>query len=159
MIVKKKIPCIFVYFFSNFSINLKLTMKIKLLLLCNLLFFLNVAFAQEKTIEGTVKGEDGVVLPGVAITVKGTTIGTNTAANGKYKISANSGATLVFSFVGMVKQSILVGNQSTINVTLISSEENLEEVVVTAQGQGKDKRTLGYATQTVNGAECRIVDR
>ncbi len=134
-------------------------MKLKLLLICNLLFFLNVAIAQERTIEGTVKGEDGAVLPGVAITIAGTTVGTNTAANGKYKISASSGATLVFSFVGMVKQSILVGNQSTINVTLISSEENLEEIVVTAYGQGKDKRTLGYATQTVNGDELAETQR
>src|SRR5450759_2536865 len=74
-----------------------------------------LVFAQ-KTITGTVTGTDNTSLPGVSILVKGTTTGTITDINGKYSLSIPADAqTLVFSFVGMKMQEVVVGNNTTIN--------------------------------------------
>ncbi|MCB0742697.1 MAG: carboxypeptidase-like regulatory domain-containing protein, partial [Ignavibacteriae bacterium] len=79
-----------------------------------LAFLVQVTFAQEKTISGTVSDETGP-LPGVSIIIKGTTKGTETDFDGKYSIQANTGDILVFSFVGMKPQEITVGIPNTIN--------------------------------------------
>jgi TonB-linked SusC/RagA family outer membrane protein len=102
-------------------------------------------------ISGTVRAaKDSSPLPGVTVLVKGTTQGTSTDANGQYTLNANSGSTLVFSFVGFVSQETQIGNRSTINISLEEDSQSLEEVVVTALGIKKDAKKLGYATSTVN---------
>ncbi len=66
-------------------------------------------------------------------------------------MSVPATAHLVFSFIGYSSQDIAVGNQSTINVQLVSGSQNLDEIVVTAQGIERDKRSLGYSIQEVSG--------
>lgn len=107
------------------------------------------AFAQ-KTITGTVRDNSGP-MPGVTVTVKGTTKATQTNAEGKYSISANPTDVLVFTMIGSAKQEVVVGNQQTINVTLSSSDSELGEVVITALGIKREKKSLGYGVQEVKG--------
>jgi TonB-linked SusC/RagA family outer membrane protein len=128
----------------------------KLLLIISVLFFgLAIqTFAQDRQISGKVtSAEDSSPLPGVSIAVKGTSRGTTTDANGTYKISVGSGASLTFSFVGFDNKTVAVGNQTTINVALGSNTSQLQEVVVTALGIQRQKESLGYSTTTVKGSE------
>jgi TonB-linked SusC/RagA family outer membrane protein len=106
-------------------------------------------YAQDKVVSGVVTADDGSVLPGVNITVKGTTRGVSTDTEGKYSISAPSSATLVYSFVGYLAQNIVVGSKTTINVTLATDAQQLGEVVVTALGISREKKSLGYSTATI----------
>jgi TonB-linked SusC/RagA family outer membrane protein len=107
------------------------------------------AFAQ-KTITGTVM-ESSAPVPGVTVAVKGTKTITQTDAQGKFSISANPTDVLVFTMIGSARQEILVGNQQTINVTLVSSDSELGEVVITALGIKREKKSLGYGVQEVKG--------
>lgn len=124
------------------------------------LFSSYIASAQDKVISGTVtSSEDATGLPGVSVSVKGTSKGTTTDGQGKFKITTSASATLVFSFVGYENKEVKVGNNTTIDVVLNSIASNLDEVVVTAFGVTKEKRTLGYATQQVNGDEIAETQR
>jgi len=109
------------------------------------------AFAQ-RIVSGTViSQEDGSTLPGVSVQVPGTTVGTQTDVDGHYSLSVPTTATTInFSFIGFVTQSVTIGNQTTINVSLASDATQLGEVVVTALGITKERRALGYATQSLN---------
>ena len=129
-------------------------MKIKFTGLLTLLLALvvQVSFAQTKEVTGTVTDGSGVPLPGVNIVIKGTTTGTQTDFDGNYAISASTGETLVFSYVGFGDSEQLVGSANTINVTLQAGEA-LDEVVVTALGISREKKSLGYATQEVSSEE------
>ncbi|WP_345192184.1 SusC/RagA family TonB-linked outer membrane protein [Algibacter agarivorans] len=118
-----------------------------------LAFVVQITFAQEKTISGTVSDGSGLPLPGASVIIKGTSSGTSSDFDGNYSISAKQGATLVFSFVGYTTKEIAVGASNTINVTLQEDAEALEEVVVTALGISKQKRTLGYAISEVDGED------
>lgn len=103
------------------------------------------AIAQEKAVTGKVTGDDGSTLPGVAITIKGTSKGTTTDADGNFRISVPTTSRLVFSYVGYVSQETNVGNQSTINIVLEQSSETLNEVVVTTFGTAKKTSFTGSA--------------
>lgn len=115
-----------------------------------LAFVVQMTFAQERTITGTVSDESGP-LPGVSVLIDGTTIGTETDFDGNYSISAASGQSIRFSFVGMTTVIRAVGTDNVINVTMVSEENTLDEVVVTALGIAREKKSLGYATQEVKG--------
>ncbi|MGD0341415.1 MAG: carboxypeptidase-like regulatory domain-containing protein, partial [Bacteroidales bacterium] len=124
-----------------------------------LLFFVSgwvlfSANAQQRVISGTVTSsvkEEGP-LPGVSVAVKGTTTGVNTDVNGKYTLAVpNNASTLVFSYIGMKKQEVQVGDKSIIDVVLEPDVLGLEEVVVTAIGISRQKKSLGYAVQDVAG--------
>ncbi|MEK6154435.1 SusC/RagA family TonB-linked outer membrane protein [Flavobacteriaceae bacterium 3-367] len=123
--------------------------KLNGLLTLLLAFVVHLSFAQERTITGTVTDQDGLALPGASVVIKGTTTGTQTDFDGNYTISASQGQTLVFSYVGQRTQEVVVGASNTINVQLALDTQALEEVVVTAQGIVKEKRSLGYAVTTV----------
>ncbi len=111
---------------------------------------LQTMFAQDIQITGKVtNADDGNLLPGVSVVVKGTTTGTATNINGEYSITAPSNATLTFSFVGMKSQDVAVNGQAVINVTLQTETMAVDEVVVTALGIRKEKKALGYSTQDV----------
>lgn len=127
--------------------------KLMWLFLCFGLFATHIGFTQDRQITGKVSGaSDNSTLPGASILVKGTTRGTTTAADGTFKISVSNNSTLIFSSLGFEKQEVKVGTQTILNVKLNSSNAELEEVVVTtAFGLDKNKRSLGYATQTVSG--------
>lgn len=110
------------------------------------------------TITGTVTDQNGQSLPGVTVFVKGTTSGTITDNDGKYKIeNIEPGATLIFSFVGMKTQEIIVGGQSQINVVLSVETFGVDEVVVTALGFKREEKALGYAVQKVKGETINTV--
>lgn len=116
-----------------------------------------ITFAQERTITGTVVDEDGLPLPGVTVLIKGTNQGTQTDFDGNYSIPANQGDVLVYSFVGMKTSEYTVANNDTIDVTLTTDSAQLDAVVVTALGIEREKKSLGYATQEVDGSEVSDV--
>jgi len=109
--------------------------------------------AQTRTITGTVKGsEDSQPVPGCTVQIKGTTSGTLTDVNGKYSLPIPQNATtLVFSYIGMKALEVEIGGRSVIDVSLQSDVVGLSEVVVTALGISREKKSLGYATQQVSG--------
>ena len=86
-----------------------------------LVLIVQISFAQERTISGTVSDESGP-LPGVTVLKKGTTLGTDTDFDGKYSIKANTGDILVFSFVGMKTVEATVGTNNIINKILESDD-------------------------------------
>jgi TonB-linked SusC/RagA family outer membrane protein len=132
----------------------------KLLLIISILFFgLAIqTFAQDRQVTGkVVSSEDNSPLPGVSIAVKGTSRGATTAADGSYKISAENGASLVFSFVGFDAKTVTVGSQSTINIVLTSNNAQLEEIVVTALGQKRSEKSLAYSAQTVKSEQLNSI--
>ncbi|WP_224489942.1 SusC/RagA family TonB-linked outer membrane protein [Robertkochia flava] len=110
-----------------------------------------VTLAQEKTVTGTVSDQDGLPLPGANVFVKGTTNGAQTDFDGNYTITANTGETLVFSYIGMTTLEQVVGAASTINVSLQADAQALDEVVVTGLGIKREKKALGYSQQSVGG--------
>ena len=116
-----------------------------------LAFVVQFSFAQEKTISGTISDENGLPLPGVNIVVKGTTNGTQTDFDGNYSISASQGDILMYSFLGYETAEQTVGSSNSISFAMTPSSEQLEEVVVTALGIKREKKSLGYATQEVDG--------
>ncbi|MFC0184251.1 carboxypeptidase-like regulatory domain-containing protein [Pseudarcicella hirudinis] len=102
------------------------------------------AMAQDRQVTGkVVSADDSSPLPGVSISLKGTSKGTNSDASGNFKISVPSGSTLVFSFVGFKKQSVLVGSQTSISIKLEADVASLDEVVVTALGLTREKKIFG----------------
>ncbi|WP_282143788.1 carboxypeptidase-like regulatory domain-containing protein, partial [Cellulophaga baltica] len=116
-----------------------------------LAFVVHLTFAQEKTISGTVTDQQGVPLPGVNILVSGTNNGTQTDFDGMYTIKGTEGQTLVFTYVGQKEISKIIGATSSINVTMVEDAQALDEIVVTALGIKREKKSLGYATQEVKG--------
>jgi len=109
-----------------------------------LALLVQISFAQEKTISGTVSDQTGP-LPGVNVIVKGTSNGTQTDFDGKFTIKANTGDVIVFSYVGMTAQEVTVGTSSTMNVTMVGSNL-LEEVVVVGYGTTTKKSFTGTAS-------------
>lgn len=107
-----------------------------------------LTLAQDNSVTGKVTDASGRGLPGVSISVKGTTRGTNSDADGNYRIGAASNAVLVYSFVGFENQEMTVGNRSSINVTLSEDNKTLNEVVVIGYGTAKKKDLTG-AVNTV----------
>ncbi len=118
---------------------------------------------QKKEIKGKVTDQSGDPLPGVNVVVKGASnIGTITDFEGNYSIEVPTDAeALEYSFIGMVPQTIVIGNSSVINVTLESSTESLDEVVVTALGIQRKVKALGFSAQQIgedNLSEAREVN-
>ena len=119
-----------------------------MLMLCGIT---GLAYAQQ-IVKGSVVDAKGEALIGVSVLVKGTTRGSATDVTGKYEIAVDDEkSTLVFSFVGYVRQEVIAGNKSVIDVTLLEDTQNLTEVVVTALGIKRDKRALGYSVQEIGG--------
>jgi TonB-linked SusC/RagA family outer membrane protein len=105
--------------------------------------------AQQQAVSGNVTDEFGQSLPGVTVIIKGTMQGTVTGVDGNYSITnIPENATLIFSFVGMEAQEIVVGNQTSINVTLITDAIGLEEIVAVGYGTARRKDISG-AVSTV----------
>ncbi|MCM8567804.1 SusC/RagA family TonB-linked outer membrane protein [Gramella jeungdoensis] len=121
-----------------------------------LAFVVQISFAQQQTITGTVTDEDGLPLPGVNIVIKGTSTGVQTDFDGNYSIEAEQGEVLVFSFVGLETAEYPVGSSNTIDVVLKADAAQLQEVVVTALGIKRDEKKLTYASQNVKSDELNI---
>lgn len=120
-----------------------------------LLFTAVSAIAQNRTITGTVTSkEDGLPIPGVSVKVKGTNIGASTAANGKFTLSVPPSATAIeISSIGFAPQVVTLGASSVLNISLETDSKSLSEVIVTALGQKRETRSLGYATTTIKSEE------
>ncbi|RDB06713.1 SusC/RagA family TonB-linked outer membrane protein [Runella aurantiaca] len=110
----------------------------------------------DKTVSGRViSSEDNTPIPGVSVVVKGTTTGTNTDGEGKFKLNVVSDkAVLVFSAVGFVAQEVTVGSQSVFNITLGSDQKILNEVVVVGYGTQKKSQMTG-AISSVSAKEIQ----
>jgi len=134
-------------------------MKTKLSRILTLLlaFVVQLTFAQQKTVTGTVTDESGVPLPAVNIVVKGTATGVQTDFDGNFAIDASQGDILVFSFVGLQTAEYPVESSGTLDVTLKADSAQLDEVVVTALGISREKQSLGYSTQEVDGESVSTV--
>jgi TonB-linked SusC/RagA family outer membrane protein len=132
------------------SNNYKMKTKFNWIVTLLLALFVQISFAQEKTVTGKVSDASGP-LPGVTVIVKGTNIGTQTDFDGNYSIRAAVGAVLQYSFIGMTNVERTVGSSNTINVVMKESAQALDEVVVTALGIKRDKKSLGFAQQSVSG--------
>jgi TonB-dependent starch-binding outer membrane protein SusC len=112
---------------------------------------------QERQITGKVKSEEGEVMPGVNIVIKGTTSGTVTDSNGDYKLNVpGNDVVLVFSFIGYSQEEITVTNQTVIDVTLTASLETLSEIVVIGYGTVK-KSDLTGSVSSVKADELKAV--
>lgn len=118
-----------------------------------LVLLVQVTFAQQRTITGTVTDEGGLPLPGVNIIKQGTSTGVQTDFDGEYSIQASTGDVLVFSFIGLTTARFTVGASNQIDVTLTADSAQLDEVVVTALGVRSAPRSLSYAVETVNAEE------
>lgn len=130
-------------------------MKILYMKFCMvILAFLGTAAAShaQQSVTGTVTDASGP-LPGVSVTVQGTTRATQTNADGDYTLQASAGETLQFSMLGYKPQNIAVGASKTINITLEEDAGQLDEVVVTALGIQRAPKELGYAMSTVKAEE------
>lgn len=131
-------------------------MKRNLLLSLVLVFAFGATWAQ-KTVTGSVTGaDDGTPIPGVNVLVKGTSVGTVTDIEGNYQIAVpDNGSVLVFSFIGLVTEEILVGNQSSINMIMSADLTQLEEIIVTAYGTSTVKDFTGSAT-AINSKDIEL---
>jgi TonB-linked SusC/RagA family outer membrane protein len=130
--------------------------KFKGILTLLLAVVVQVTFAQEKTISGTVSDKSGV-LPGVSVVIEGSNKGVETDFDGKYSIEANSGAVFVFRYLGYETAKITVAASNIINVTLVEGGEVLDEIVITALGIKRSEKALGYSTQQVRSEELTTV--
>lgn len=127
------------------------------LLFLSMVFSVGVVLAQEKTISGKVTADQEGPLPGVNVTIQGTTTGVMTDVEGNYNLKVpGSNAVLVFSSVGYETQNITVGSQTTINVVLVSDVQALQEVVVTGYTVQR-RRDLTGSIATVQPAELTSI--
>ena len=111
------------------------------------------SYAQQIT--GSVSDDNGIPLPGASVVIQGSSSGTTTDFDGNFSIETSQGSTLVISYVGYESQQIVVGS-SPINVQL-TSDNALDEVVVTALGLTREKKSLGYSVTEVDGDEINTI--
>jgi TonB-linked SusC/RagA family outer membrane protein len=136
--------------------------KILLLNFAFVLCLIHQVLAQGVTVTGRVTDQEtGEGLPGVSVIIKGTTTGTNTGAEGAYTLAipadVNPGnVTLVFRLIGMTTQEIVVGNKSTINVSMGADTEQLSEVIITGYSTQTQREVAG-SVSTVKAEEIRQV--
>ena len=105
-------------------------------------------------IHGSVKDENGNPLAKASVTIKGTNKGATTNSDGDFTISIpNTQAVLIISFTGYKSQEIKVGNLTSIDISLVKADNALNEVVVTALGRSREKRSLTFAVSEVKGDE------
>ncbi|MEO6837257.1 MAG: SusC/RagA family TonB-linked outer membrane protein [Ginsengibacter sp.] len=109
-----------------------------------------MATAQQHLVKGRVVGPDGGPLPGITVQVKGTNTAAATDANGHFELMAPDNSTFVLTGVGFQEQSVKTGTRSSLELSMKSSSQQLNEVVVTALGIKREAKELGYAQTTIN---------
>jgi len=115
-----------------------------------LALIVQISFAQEQKVSGTVSDESGT-LPGVSVIIKGTSAGTETDFDGKYTIMATQGDVLSFSYIGYKTVEKTIGTSNEINVILSEDANTLDEIIITGLGISKKEKAIGYAVQKVSG--------
>ncbi|MEI6190020.1 MAG: SusC/RagA family TonB-linked outer membrane protein [Chitinophagia bacterium] len=130
-------------------------MKSMLLVFCSVLCMFSATFAQTRQVTGKVTGTDNQAVASATIKVKGGNAAATTKADGTFSLKVPAGSlVLQISSLGFATQEVTVGaSQTTVNVSLASQTTNLSEVVVTALGIKRDKKSLTYASQQVGGEE------
>ncbi|NML22384.1 SusC/RagA family TonB-linked outer membrane protein [Pseudoflavitalea sp. G-6-1-2] len=114
-------------------------------------------FFQSKEVTGTVRDAKGNPLQGISVTVKGSGKGTQTNADGAFRLEAKEGDVLVFSSVNFAPKEQTVGSSATVNIVLTETVTGLNEVVVTALGIQRKAKDLTYSTQQIKGADLSVV--
>ena len=137
--------------------KIKHRMKRRLLVLFLFAVSVGYAHAQQQVSGKVTSSEDGSALPGVNVVVVDSQQGSITDVDGNYKLDIPENSSLRFSYIGYVDVIVLVGNQSVIDIVLEEDVTQLSEIVVTAFGIEKEKRSLGYAVQKVDGDELSAV--
>ncbi len=129
--------------------------KITTLLIALILFPTISVFSQTVEIRGVVTSQDdGTAIPGVTVSVKGTTMGTTTDIDGNYSMKVPPATkTLVFSYIGMKTKEIDIAGRKKIDVAMKPDIQDIDEVVVTALGIKSEKKALGYSTSEVGSDE------
>ena len=120
--------------------------KFSVILTLLLAFVVQISFAQEKKVSGTVSDDNGLPLPGSTIIIKGTTSGVSTDFDGNYSINASVGDVLTFNYVGYADQNKTVGSSNVINVTMLA-DTSLEEVIVIGYGSTTKEQFVGTAAK------------
>ena len=120
--------------------------KFSVILTLLLAFVVQISFAQEKKVSGTVSDDNGLPLPGSTIIIKGTSSGVSTDFDGNYSINANVGDVLTFNYVGYADQNKTVGSSNVINVTMLA-DTSLEEVIVIGYGSTTKEQFVGTAAK------------
>ena len=118
-----------------------------------------LANAQTRKITGKVTSSDNKAVASATVSVKSSKVKTVSNENGQFSLTVPNGAvTLEVSSLGYATKQVQVGaNETTVNVVLASSQNELTEVVVTALGITKDKKALGYATTTIKYLRIKIL--
>lgn len=125
----------------------------RLILLCLCTLCTGIIAVGQSVISGTVTDTNGEALIGANILAEGTSVGVSTDFDGMYRIEVPEGASvLIFSYTGFENQKIQIDGRSTIDVSLIAGQL-LDEVVITALGISREKKSLGYAVQEVGSDE------
>ncbi|MCB0844646.1 MAG: SusC/RagA family TonB-linked outer membrane protein, partial [Bacteroidetes bacterium] len=112
---------------------------------------------REKTITGTVSDQEGNPLAGATIRAKVSTVGVLSDNQGKFRITIpDDEATLIISYIGFVTQEVSVTDRTSIDVTLVSTSAEVEEVVITALGIQKESKKLGYSATSIDAEEINV---
>jgi TonB-dependent SusC/RagA subfamily outer membrane receptor len=126
---------------------------------CKILFlfcFIQLGFAQQKTVSGTVSDSKGLALSGVTISVIGTKVQSQSDFDGKFSISANEGSKLLFKFLGSKTTTITVAAANSYKIVMENDNQVLEEVVIVGYGTQKRKEVTG-AISTVKGDKLAAI--
>ena len=130
-------------------------MKINLYTLISIFFLVAQNITAQEIISGNVTDEDGNFLPGASITIQKTNEGVISDFDGNFSLSANFGDTLIFSYVGYTTQEVVVSENADYDIILLSN--SLDEVIVTALGISREKKSLGYAVSEISGDNVNTI--
>lgn len=130
-----------------------------LLMLCLFICTVGAVLAQNQTLRGKVSDANSTPIPGVSVIVRGTTQGATTDAEGNYQLAIPANARVGFSYIGFLSQEIAVGNQSTLNVTLLEDNRQLEEVVVTGLATSVKRSNAANAVTSIGAQQLTGVTR
>lgn len=126
--------------------------RLRVLLTLVMALMMQISFAQQRAVSGTVTDEGGFPIPGVNVIIKGTTAGTQTDIDGKFTIQAASTDVLVFTFVGMEPKQV-TATSTSLRISMADQSIELEGVVVTAVGMKREKASIGAASTTVRSEQ------
>ncbi len=117
------------------------------------LFLAGSAMAQSTISGKVISGKEKEPLAGVTVSVKGTSMASSTDANGHFSINAKDNDILIFRSIGYSNVVMPVNGRSIVNVSMLTNDNQINEVVVTALGVKKETRRIGYSLQAVNGED------
>jgi TonB-linked SusC/RagA family outer membrane protein len=154
----KKISYLSLAFFKLLNQKIYFMKKLTLLYVFLGIISMSSLLAQNTQVTGKVTDKEvGGPLPGVTVFVVGTTTGTATNASGEYSINVPADATLLFSSIGMKTQQVIVGGRTIIDIVMEMEIGEIDEIVVTALGISREKKSLGYSVQEVTGDQVNVV--